>query len=80
MLVDSDGHCVWLAVNAGFAAYDGYKAYKKSGMKAAALAVGVGLVGGGAYKGIKMLVKSPYKGSFLIMKEENQILLYQIMI
>ncbi|WLR44241.1 RHS repeat-associated core domain-containing protein [Bacillus carboniphilus] len=28
MLVDPDGHWVWLAVNAGFAVYDGYKAYK----------------------------------------------------
>ena len=28
MMVDPDGHWVWFAVNAGFAAYDGYKAYK----------------------------------------------------
>jgi RHS repeat-associated protein len=28
MHVDPDGHWVWLAINAGFAAYDGYKAYK----------------------------------------------------
>lgn len=28
MHLDPDGHWVWLAVNAGFAAYDGYKAYK----------------------------------------------------
>ncbi|MDA7025191.1 hypothetical protein PJ311_01045 [Bacillus sp. CLL-7-23] len=28
MKVDPDGHWFWLAVNAGFAAYDGYKAYK----------------------------------------------------
>lgn len=41
MLVDPDGHYVWLAINAGFAAYDGYKAYKagkkagKSGWKLA---------------------------------------------
>ncbi|WLR43096.1 RHS repeat-associated core domain-containing protein [Bacillus carboniphilus] len=31
MLVDPDGHWVWLAVNAGFAVYDGYKAYKSGG-------------------------------------------------
>ncbi|WP_425595531.1 RHS repeat domain-containing protein [Priestia flexa] len=28
MYVDPDGHLLWFAVNAGFAAYDGYKAYK----------------------------------------------------
>ncbi|MDA7025189.1 DNRLRE domain-containing protein [Bacillus sp. CLL-7-23] len=28
MKVDPDGHWFWLAVNAGFAAYDGYKAYR----------------------------------------------------
>ncbi|MBW0933479.1 hypothetical protein [Priestia megaterium] len=28
MHVDPDGHWIWLAINAGFAAYDGYKAYK----------------------------------------------------
>lgn len=36
MLVDPDGHYVWLAVNAGFAAYDGYKSYsagKKAGQR-----------------------------------------------
>ncbi|EAG0756258.1 hypothetical protein A7X98_03155 [Listeria monocytogenes] len=30
MYVDPDGHWVWLAVNAGFAIYDGYKSYKKT--------------------------------------------------
>ncbi|AST05456.1 type IV secretion protein Rhs [Anoxybacillus flavithermus] len=50
MLVDPDGHFVWMAINAGFAAYDGYKAFKKGGWKAAAIAVGVGLVGGAAFK------------------------------
>ncbi|WP_339210232.1 RHS repeat-associated core domain-containing protein [Aeribacillus sp. FSL K6-8210] len=29
MLLDPDGHFVWMAINAGFAAYDGYKALKK---------------------------------------------------
>ena len=28
MGVDPDGHAPWLAINAGFAIYDGYKAYK----------------------------------------------------
>ncbi|EJP94569.1 RHS repeat-associated core domain-containing protein [Bacillus cereus VD142] len=31
MMVDPDGHWVWIAINAGFAAYDGYKAYKAGG-------------------------------------------------
>ncbi|WP_235600423.1 hypothetical protein [Aeribacillus pallidus] len=54
MLVDPDGHFVWMAINAGFAAYDGYKAFKKGGWKAATIAVGVGLVGGAAFKGAKI--------------------------
>ncbi|MRC95516.1 RHS repeat-associated core domain-containing protein [Bacillus thuringiensis] len=54
MLTDPDGHFAWMALNAGFAAYDGYKAYKKNGWKAAAVAVGAGLVGGAAYKGAKL--------------------------
>ena len=54
MLVDPDGHFVWMAINAGFAAYDGYKAFKKGGWKAAAIAGGVGLVGGAAFKGAKI--------------------------
>ena len=40
MVVDPDGHYVWAVVNAGFAVYDGYKAYKagkKSGKKGWAL-------------------------------------------
>ncbi|PIC05763.1 hypothetical protein CS060_03230 [Anoxybacillus flavithermus] len=54
MLVDPDGHFFWFVVNAGFAAYDGYKAFKKGGWKAAAIAIGVGLVGGAAFKGAKI--------------------------
>lgn len=33
MHVNPDGHWVWLVVNAGFAAYDGYKAYKSGKSK-----------------------------------------------
>ncbi|ANB57831.1 RHS repeat-associated core domain protein [Anoxybacillus sp. B7M1] len=58
MLVDPDGHFVWMAINAGFAAYDGYKAFKKGGWKAAAIAVGVGLVGGAAFKGAKIAYRA----------------------
>jgi RHS repeat-associated protein len=55
MHVDPDGHFVWLAVNAGFAAYDGYKAYKSGkGWKKVAVAAGLGLIGGGGYKGGKI--------------------------
>ncbi|WP_442885043.1 RHS repeat domain-containing protein [Anoxybacillus sp.] len=70
MLVDPDGHFVWMAINAGFAAYDGYKAFKKGGWKAAAIAVGVGLVGGAAFKAFRaaQVAKGParywYKGTF----------------
>ncbi|WP_445491478.1 RHS repeat-associated core domain-containing protein [Niallia sp. 03133] len=48
--VDPDGDFFWLAVNLGVSAYYGYKAYKKGGWKAAAVAAGVGLVGGAAFK------------------------------
>ncbi len=53
MGVDPDGNFVWMLLNAGFAAYDGYQAYKSGGWKAAAVAVGVGLVGGAAFKAVK---------------------------
>ncbi|MDE8564982.1 RHS repeat-associated core domain-containing protein [Anoxybacillus rupiensis] len=58
MLVDPDEHFVWMAINAGFAAYDGYKAFKKGGWKAAAIAVGVGLVGGVGFKAGKVLYRA----------------------
>jgi uncharacterized protein RhaS with RHS repeats len=46
MLVDPDGHFVWMAINAGFAAYDGYKAYKSGkGWKGVAVAAAFGFVG-----------------------------------
>ncbi|EDO0332284.1 hypothetical protein GNK26_13335, partial [Listeria monocytogenes] len=52
--VDPDGHWVWLAINAGFAAYDGYKAYKKTkSWKSAGWAAAKGAVGGGKFKGGK---------------------------
>jgi len=53
-----------LAVNAGFAAYDGYKAFKKGGWKAAAFAVGVGLVGGVAFEGAKIAYRAYKAGKF----------------
>ncbi len=33
MMTDPDGHAPWLAINAGFAVYDGYKAYKSGASK-----------------------------------------------
>ncbi|WP_246483938.1 DNRLRE domain-containing protein [Heyndrickxia vini] len=50
MLVDPDGHWVWLVINAGFAIYDGYKAYKAGKSKkriawaAASSFVGIGKI------------------------------------
>ncbi len=56
MNVEPDGHWVWLVVNAGFAVYDGYKAYKSGkGWKGAAVAAGSGFLGGGKLKGIKKI-------------------------
>ncbi|AST06225.1 hypothetical protein AF2641_04710 [Anoxybacillus flavithermus] len=45
MLVDPDGHWVWLAINAGFAVYDGYKSYKSGkGWKGVAATVAMGVI------------------------------------
>ncbi len=54
MHVDPDGHRIWLAINAGFAAYDGYKAYKKTkSWKKAGIAAGKGALGGALNKGYR---------------------------
>jgi len=52
MLVDPDGHWVWLAINAGAAAYSAYKAYKSGkGWKGVAAAAAINFVGfGGKFK------------------------------
>jgi predicted GIY-YIG superfamily endonuclease len=61
MLVDPDGHWVWLAINAGFAAYDAYKAYKSGkGWKGVAAAAALGLIGGGRIKAAKKISHSVY--------------------
>ncbi|ANB57212.1 GIY-YIG catalytic domain protein [Anoxybacillus sp. B7M1] len=61
MLVDSDGHFFWFVVNAGFAAYDGYKAYKSGkGWKGVAVAAAFGFVGGGRIKAAKQASHSVY--------------------
>ena len=54
MLVDPDGHWVWMAINAGFAAYDGYKAYKTGRCwKYVAKKAALGAIGGGRLKAAK---------------------------
>jgi RHS repeat-associated protein len=61
MLVDPDGHHVWLAVNAGFAAYDGYKAYKagkKAGKKGWELAGSVAWASGSSFAKVGHLKKA----------------------
>ena len=59
MLVDPDGHFVWMAINAGFAVYDGYKAYKSGkGWKGVATAAAIGFVGGGRLKAENTLFMS----------------------
>ncbi|MGP3610983.1 RHS repeat-associated core domain-containing protein, partial [Anoxybacteroides rupiense] len=61
MLVDPDGHFVWMAINAGFAAYDGYKAYKSGkGWKGVAVASAFGFVGGGRLKAAKKIISIAY--------------------
>ncbi|WP_236546350.1 RHS repeat-associated core domain-containing protein [Anoxybacillus sp. PDR2] len=61
MLVDPDGHFVWMAINAGFAAYDGYKAYKSGkGWKGVAVAAAFGFVGGGRLKTAKKIISIAY--------------------
>ncbi|MGN4844972.1 DNRLRE domain-containing protein [Bacillus cereus group sp. MYBK134-1] len=51
MSVDPDGHAFWFVVNAGFAVYDGYGAYKSGkGAKGIAKAAAKGAIGGGKLK------------------------------
>ncbi|EAE8348015.1 type IV secretion protein Rhs [Listeria monocytogenes] len=72
MYVDPDGHWVWLAVNAGFALYDGYKSYKKTkSWKKAGIAAIKGAVGGGklkaagkAMRSLKVISKRKYRQKF----------------
>ncbi len=61
MLVDPDGHFVWMTINAGLAAHDGYKAYKsEKGWKGVAVAAAFGFVGGGRIKAAKQASHSVY--------------------
>jgi len=59
--VDPDGDFFWMAVNVGFAAYDGYKAYKAGGSAGKiAGAAALGFVGGGKIKTAKKVTHSVY--------------------
>ncbi|MBJ7950027.1 hypothetical protein JDS95_28360 [Bacillus cereus group sp. N24] len=59
MGVDPDGPLPWLAINAGFAAYDGYKAYKSgASWKRVGMASARGFVGGGRYGAAKRALKT----------------------
>lgn len=52
MMTDADGNYAWAIINAGFAVYDGYKAYqsgKKSGKKGWALAGSVAWASGSSF-------------------------------
>ena len=64
MMKDPDGHVAWWALNAFFAAYDGYGAYKSGkGWKGIAVAAAKGAVGGGRFKLAKSVVKPlTYRG------------------
>ncbi|AST06222.1 hypothetical protein AF2641_04685 [Anoxybacillus flavithermus] len=51
MMVDPDGHFVWMVVNAGLAAYEGYKAYKAGkGWIGVTATVAMGVIGIGKLK------------------------------
>ncbi len=77
MHVDPDGHVFWLAFNAGFAAYDMYKAHKKGKKWKGVVAAGViGFIGGSRFKlgrkAIKVAVKfrsGRYKQSYRSAKK-----------
>ena len=61
MMTDPDGNFAWLAINAGFAAYDGYKAYKSgkaSGKKGWALAGSVAWASGSSFAKVGHLKKA----------------------
>ncbi|WP_203363826.1 RHS repeat-associated core domain-containing protein, partial [Bacillus sp. REN10] len=64
MMTDPDGNYAWAVINAGFAVYSGYKAYKKGEWKAAAVAGRAALIGGAAYKGGKVAYKAYKAGKF----------------
>ncbi|WP_306465182.1 hypothetical protein [Thermaerobacillus caldiproteolyticus] len=62
-----------MAINAGFAAYDGYKAFKKGRWKAATIAVGVGIVGGAAFKAYRIYKAREIAKIMRILLASNQV-------
>jgi RHS repeat-associated protein len=72
MLVDPDGHFFWFVVNAGFAAYDGYKAYKTGrGWKYVAKKTALGAIGGGRFKLVRNTSKYVIKGIGKLSRREQ---------
>ncbi|MFT8319897.1 MAG: RHS repeat-associated core domain-containing protein [Bacillus sp. (in: firmicutes)] len=68
--VDPDGDFFWLTVNVGFAAYDGYKAYRAGGSAAKiAGAAALGLAGGSRYKAAKKVVSIAYQRRSAVKKD-----------
>ncbi|MFC5774107.1 RHS repeat-associated core domain-containing protein, partial [Ectobacillus antri] len=74
--VDPDGHYFWVVINAGFAVYDGYSAYK-SGANARTIVrkAAFGAIGGGRFKlagkiGATALKRSKGKG-FVYLRTSN---------
>jgi len=82
MLVDSDGHFFWFVVNAGFAAYEGYQAYKystsrgyKGWKKWGYIAGAVALGGLGISKGYKVFrLTKIHKATSYVDDVVNQII------
>ncbi|WP_052455859.1 RHS repeat domain-containing protein [Bhargavaea cecembensis] len=65
MNTDPDGHWAWMVVNAGFAAYDGYQAYKSGkSKKQIAWAAASSLIGIGKIKGLTKVTKTT--GTYMI--------------
>jgi len=78
MGVDPDGPLPWLAINAGFAAYDGYKAYKSgASWKRVGMASARGFVGG---KQLEILhgQGSMQKLQYLRLKDSHVIFLLKL--
>ncbi|PCK20725.1 hypothetical protein CEY02_11810 [Bacillus pumilus] len=72
MNVGPDGHWVWFVVNAGFAVYDGYKAYKSGkGWKGAAVAAASNFGPGKIFKGANRVYKA-VKSYKLIKKSKGK--------
>lgn len=71
---DPDGCLFWFAVNLGFAAYDGYQAYKRGeGWKGVLGSSALGLIGGGRFKLAGKALKFIKKGLPSIAKRGKTV-------